>query len=106
MGYKAVAKELGISHSMVRQWVKRYEQEGIQGLEEKRCKAKGPNKGRPRTRPEDPETKIKRLEAEVEMLKKLLKRGMGKWKQYQPTRSSRSFKKWPGVMVLFNNYVR
>ncbi|ASS90594.1 MAG: helix-turn-helix domain-containing protein [Bacillaceae bacterium] len=74
MGYKAVTKELGISHSMVRRWVKRYEQEGIQGLEEKRGKAKGPNKGRPRTRPEDPETKIKRLEAEVEMLKKLLKR--------------------------------
>jgi transposase len=74
MGYKAVAKELGISHSMVSRWVKRYEQEGIQGLEEKRGKAKGPGKGRPRTRLEDPETKIKRLEAEVEMLKKLLKR--------------------------------
>jgi transposase len=41
MGYKTVAKELGISYSMVRRWVKRYEQEGIQGLEEKRCKAKG-----------------------------------------------------------------
>lgn len=74
LGYETVAKELGISHSMVRRWVKRYEQDGIQGLEEKRGKAKGPNKGRPRTRPEDPETKIKRLEAEVEMLKKLLKR--------------------------------
>jgi transposase len=74
MGYKTVAKELGISHSMVRRWVKRYEQEGMKGLEEKRGKAKGPGKGRPRTRPEDPETKIKRLEAEVEMLKKLLKR--------------------------------
>ncbi|MBA2870902.1 transposase [Anoxybacillus calidus] len=73
MGYKTVAKELGIDHSMVRRWVKHYEQEGIQGLEEKRGKAKGPGKGRPRTRPGDPETKIKRLEAEVEMLKKLLK---------------------------------
>ncbi|WP_233414705.1 transposase [Thermaerobacillus caldiproteolyticus] len=59
---------------MVRRWVKRYEQEGMKGLEEKRGKAKGPGKGRPRTCPEDPETKIKRLEAEVEMLKKLLKR--------------------------------
>jgi transposase len=72
MGYKTVVKELGIDESMVRRWVKRYEQKGIQGLEEKQGKAKGPNKGRPRTRPEDPETKIKRLEAEVEMLKKLL----------------------------------
>jgi transposase len=74
MGYKTVAKELGISYSMVSRWVKRYEREGMKGLEEKRGKAKGPGKGRPRTRPEDPETKIKRLEAEVEMLKKLLKR--------------------------------
>jgi transposase len=73
MGYKTVAKELGIDESMVGRWVKRYEQEGMKGLEEKRGKAKGPGKGRPRTRPEDPETKIKRLEAEVEMLKKLLK---------------------------------
>ncbi|BDG35739.1 hypothetical protein PcaKH15_16450 [Parageobacillus caldoxylosilyticus] len=54
--------------------MKRYEQEGMKGLEEKRGKAKGPGKGRPRTRPEDPEMKIKCLEAEVEMLKKLLKR--------------------------------
>jgi transposase len=73
MGSKTVAKELGISDSMVRRWVKRYEQEGIKGLEEKRGRSKGPGKGRPRTRTEDPETKIKRLEAEVEMLKKLLK---------------------------------
>lgn len=35
MGYKTVAKELGIDHSMVRRWVKYYEQEGIQSLEGK-----------------------------------------------------------------------
>ncbi len=29
MGYKTVVKELGISHSMVHRWVKRYEKEGI-----------------------------------------------------------------------------
>lgn len=73
MGYKSVAKELGIDFTMVRQWVKRFNVEGVKGLEEKRGKATGPRKGRPRTRPEDPETKIKRLEAENEMLKKLLK---------------------------------
>ncbi|MEJ9150536.1 helix-turn-helix domain-containing protein [Bacillus smithii] len=44
MGYKTVAKELGIDDSMVRRWVKHHEQEGIQGLEEKRGKAKGPIK--------------------------------------------------------------
>jgi transposase len=42
-------------------------------IKEKRGKAKGPGQGRPRTLPEDPENKIKRLEAENEMLKKFLK---------------------------------
>jgi transposase len=73
MGYKSVAKKLGIHHSMVNRWVQQYDREGLKGLVEIRGKAKGPGKGRPRTRPEDPETKIKRLEAEVKMLKKLLK---------------------------------
>jgi transposase len=45
----------------------------MKGLEEKRGKEKRPGKERLRTRLEDPETKIKRLETEVEMLKKLLK---------------------------------
>ncbi|KKB74703.1 MULTISPECIES: transposase [Bacillus] len=73
MGFKTVAKELGISKSMVARWVKYYEAEGMKGLEEKRGKATGSGKGRPKKRLEDPESKIKRLEAEVEMLKKLLK---------------------------------
>jgi transposase len=73
MSSETVAKKLGIHHSMVNRWVKHFDREGMKGLEEKRGKAKGPGKGRPRIRPEDPETKIKRLEAEVEMLKKLLK---------------------------------
>ncbi|WP_228485603.1 hypothetical protein [Thermaerobacillus caldiproteolyticus] len=53
--------------------MKRYEQEGIQDLEEKRGKAKGLNKGRPRTRSEDPETKIKRPEGRSREAKKALK---------------------------------
>jgi transposase len=68
-----VAEKLGISSSVIRRWVKHFKSEGINGLEEKRGKAKGTGQGRPRTRPEDPEAKIKRLEAENEMLKKLLK---------------------------------
>jgi len=72
MGYKTVAKELGIDHSVVRRWVEHFEAEGMTGLEEKRGKAKGPGIGRPRTKPEDPEAKIKRLEAENALLKKLL----------------------------------
>jgi transposase len=73
MGYERVGRELGIDNSQVYRWVKNYEAEGMKGLEEKRGKAKGPTKGRPKSRPEDPDAKIKRLEAENEMLKKLLK---------------------------------
>ncbi|MBJ8113844.1 helix-turn-helix domain-containing protein [Bacillus cereus group sp. N6] len=64
MGYKTVAKELGIDDSVVRRWVKHFEAEDIKGLEEKRGKMKEPGIGRPKTKPEDPEAKIKRLEAE------------------------------------------
>ncbi|MED3183874.1 transposase [Bacillus thuringiensis] len=70
MSYKNIAKELGIHHSVVSRWVKYFEGKGIKGLEEKRGKAKGSGIGR--TKPKDPEAKIKRLEAENEMLKKLL----------------------------------
>ncbi|MEK5505780.1 transposase [Paenibacillus sp. FSL P4-0113] len=72
MSYKNVGRNLEIDHSLVRRWVKSFQAEGMKGLEEKRGKAKGPGMGRPRTRPEDPEVKLKRLEAENEMLKKLL----------------------------------
>lgn len=72
IGYKNVAREMEIDASLVRRWVRHFKAEGMKGLEEKRGKAKGPGTGRPRTRPEDPEVKLKRLEAENEMLKKLL----------------------------------
>lgn len=72
MSYKTIATELGIHHSVVSRQVKHFEAKGIKGLEEKRGKAKCPGLGRPRTKPEDSEAKIKRLEAENEMLKKLL----------------------------------
>ncbi|MDR9858002.1 helix-turn-helix domain-containing protein [Paenibacillus sp. VCA1] len=77
MGYKSVAKELGITHKSVQRWVKYFQEEGIQGLEEKRGKAKGPLKGRPRTREQSVEAELHRLRAENEYLKKLwaLQRG-------------------------------
>ncbi|MGG4188974.1 hypothetical protein [Paenibacillus peoriae] len=58
---------------MVRRGGGHFQAEGMTGLEEKCGKANGPGMGRPRTRHEDPEAKIKRLEAENEWLKKLLK---------------------------------
>ncbi|WP_306739121.1 transposase [Bacillus paralicheniformis] len=63
---------MGIDKNQVRGWVNYFQAEGGKGLEEKRGKAKGTGIGRPRIRPEDPDSKIKRLEAENEMLKKFL----------------------------------
>ncbi|MCY8205688.1 transposase [Bacillus sp. N12A5] len=72
MGYHTIAREMNIDKNQVRRWVNHFQTEGMTGLEEKRGKAKGTGMGRPRIRPEDPESKIKRLEAKNEMLKKFL----------------------------------
>ncbi|MDM5439837.1 helix-turn-helix domain-containing protein [Bacillus hominis] len=72
MGYTRIGKELGIDEKNVRRWVKRFKEEGIKGLEEKRGKATGGKKGRPRNCPKEPTERIKYLETENEMLKKLL----------------------------------
>jgi len=76
-GYKTVAKELGIQHSMVKGWVAHFQREGVKGLEEKRGKSSSPLKGRPRTREQSVEVELHRLRAENEYLKKLwaLQRG-------------------------------
>ena len=42
MGFKSIGKELGIAQCIVYRWINHYKNEGIQGLEEKRGKAKGP----------------------------------------------------------------
>ncbi|WP_328046797.1 hypothetical protein [Bacillus paramycoides] len=49
--------------------MKYFEAEGIKGLEEKRGKAKGLGIGRPKSELEDTKAKVRRLEAENEMLK-------------------------------------
>jgi transposase len=43
MTVPAIAQELGVSEKMVRQWLKRFEQEGVAGLDD------APRAGRPRT---------------------------------------------------------
>jgi transposase len=74
MGYKTVAKALGINDKMVRRWVTHYEREGLPGLEEKRGKA---SVSRPKVQPMTQEQELLRLRAENEYLKKLwaLQRG-------------------------------
>ncbi|KAF6630734.1 transposase [Paenibacillus sp. EKM208P] len=89
IGYKNVAREMEIDASLVRRWVRHFKAEGIKGLEEKRDKAQGPGIGRPRTRPEDPEIKLKRLEAENEVLKKLLQMSTEEWRLYPRVQSLR-----------------
>ncbi|GAB2535837.1 helix-turn-helix domain-containing protein [Gracilibacillus alcaliphilus] len=74
MGYNTIAREMNIDKNQVRRWVNHFKAEGIKGLEEKRGRARGVGQGRSRTRPENPDEKIKRLEAENEMLKKLLRK--------------------------------
>jgi transposase len=72
MGSKSIGRELGIAYAIVDRWINHYKREGVQGLEEKRGKAKGTNKGRHRKNTLSDTEKIQRLEAENEYLKKLL----------------------------------
>ena len=65
--------ELGLSSkSHVLLWVKRYKELGESGLEERRGKYKGINKGRPRKQDLTLEQENEKLRAEVEYLKKLI----------------------------------
>ncbi|MFP3669427.1 helix-turn-helix domain-containing protein [Priestia sp. SIMBA_032] len=72
LGCKAVEKEFGINHTTVLRSVRHYEAVGLKDLEEKRGKSEESNKEKLVSHSESSETKIKRLEAENEMLKKLL----------------------------------
>lgn len=89
LGYKTVAKELGINDRMVRRWVAHYEQEGMKGLEEKRGTATGSRKGRPK-KTMTQEEELVRLRAENALLKKLweLQRGQEK-SGVKPTKPSK-----------------
>jgi transposase len=72
MGSTSIAKDLGISKSIVKRWISNYNREGFQGLDEKRGKSDNPLHGRPRKSLESEAEKINRLEAENAYLKKLL----------------------------------
>jgi hypothetical protein len=71
-----VAKELELSsNKRVLILVKRFQEFGESGLEERREKYKGANKGRPRKQELTLEQENGKLRAEVEYLKKLLQIG-------------------------------
>ncbi|MBG9742865.1 transposase [Paenibacillus alvei] len=76
MGSRTVAKTLGINDRMLRRWITHYERQGIEGLKEKRGRATGSRKGRPKKNM-TLEEEVLRLRAENALLKKLwaLQRG-------------------------------
>ncbi|WP_342565566.1 helix-turn-helix domain-containing protein [Paenibacillus sp. FSL R7-0345] len=45
LGYKSVAREMGINDSLVRRWVKHFEAEGVKGLGEKKRESKRARNG-------------------------------------------------------------
>jgi transposase len=89
LGYKTVAKALGIDDRMVRRWVAHYEREGIEGLKEKRGTSTGSKNGRPK-KAKTLEEEVLRLRAENALLKKLweLQRGQEQ-SDVKPTKPSK-----------------
>lgn len=76
--FSEIARELNIPRTNIRHWVSLFEREGLEGLEEKRGKAKGLHKGRKRKEPLRIEEEMIRLRAENEYLKKLWELQRGK----------------------------
>ena len=70
--YAAVSRELNIHRKNIQRWVKQFSEDGVVGLREKRGRKRGSSKVSSST-VENTQQKIKRLEAENELLKKLLK---------------------------------
>ncbi|MBG0969463.1 helix-turn-helix domain-containing protein [Bacillus sp. SRB3LM] len=65
IGSKLIGKELGVTYSVIDRWIKKYENEGILGLQEKRGRSKQTNEV-------SQDARIQRLEVENAYLKKLL----------------------------------
>ena len=87
--YRTLARELGIDHSRIRQWVQVYEKEGIEGLKSKTGKG-GPGNPYAALHTKKNLTEIERLrlelakkEVECERLKKGYSvKGVGQRKEY------------------------
>lgn len=70
MSMKAIARDLKlIDHTYVRRWIRAYQKSGKAGLENRRGQMGRLNLGKASSR--NPELKIKWLEAEVALLKKI-----------------------------------
>jgi len=68
--YREIKETYGLDLKMFRRWVRKYRDDGLKGLEDRRGRTRKTEGTREKTL--RPEEKIQRLEAEVEFLKKLL----------------------------------
>lgn len=87
---RAIAEKYETSTHCICEWVNKYEEIGINGLKSKTGTSKGGNKGqgarKPKTREEELERKIMKLEIENARLKKgYLVKGVGVEKEYVTT---------------------
>lgn len=87
---RAIAEKYNTSTHCIREWVNKYEKEGINGLKSQTGKKKGGNKGQGarklKSYEEELERKIMRLEIENARLKKgYLVKGGGDQKEYVTT---------------------
>lgn len=87
---RAIAEKYNTHISAINEWVNKYEKYGIKGLESQTGKKCGGTKGqgarKPKTREEELERKIMKLEIENARLKKgYLVKGVGAEKEYVTT---------------------
>ncbi len=77
--YRKTADKYGVDYSRFRRWIKKYREEGLEGLRSKTGKVKNPRKGNPlcglqrkknKTREEELELENLKLKVEVARLKK------------------------------------
>ena len=90
--YRKTAEKYGIAHRRFGIWIKRYREQGIDGLKNQTGKTKSPRKGNPysglqskknRTREEELELENLKLKVEVARLKKGYQvKGVGSKKEY------------------------
>jgi len=90
--YRKTADKYGIPQRIFRIWIKKYREQGIDGLRSQTGKTKHPGKGNPlsglqnkknKTREEELQLKVMKLEIEVARLKKGYQvKGVGSKKEY------------------------
>ena len=88
-GYREVANAHGVSGSLISKWIKKYRENGIEGLVSKTGRHSNPNKGKYNRHPSEVEKLKKELlkkDIEIERLKKgYLVKGGGETKEFVTT---------------------